>query len=75
MKVTEDDALSLMFLLAEAPGVWRLTPACFRPNPRCLDQEARGLLEIVATGEQTHLRLTPEGRRSLDAYLGTCSDA
>lgn len=57
------DCMSLAFLAVLPRGEWRVTPVCFTPNPLCLDQIKRGLLEIESAGEtRSRLRLTDKGR-------------
>ena len=57
------EALTLAFLAAFPRGEWSLAPPCFTPNPLCLDQIKRGLLEIeAAENGRAALRLTDKGR-------------
>jgi hypothetical protein len=56
--LTELDRRSLAMLV---DGDWHLAPPCFRPNPLCFGQQARGLLQLTTHQGRWLIRITPLG--------------
>lgn len=68
--ITDIDRRSLAHLLKTPPGEWAPTPPCFIPNRLCLEQAARGLIEIIEDRSGVRLRLTTEARALLTTAGG-----
>lgn len=68
MQIRTEDRQALGFLLAYPRGHWKLAPSCFTPNALCIDQQERGLVELLTTiGNRYIMRLTDAAYDALTA--------